>query len=88
MANRVQHLWNMRDTELRINKLDAGCKTIEEAIKMYEHIPKRRVSISYKNRSMGRVIRICDPELFNTLHQRWAEEHSRNGNVMSKIYEV
>jgi hypothetical protein len=88
MANRTQHIWHLKDTEKRINALDGGCKTIEEAMKMYEHIPSRRLTISYKNRAMGRIIRICDPDLFNTIHIRWASEYKRNGNVISKMYDI
>jgi hypothetical protein len=84
-ASGQNKLWKPIDTERRLDYLNAGCKDVEEAVEKYPKLSYMRISQCWKNRSMGRAIRRGDPELFDTIHERWCNEHKLNGNVISKV---
>ena len=76
--------WSMKDTELRLDKLQGGCETIEEARRKFIDISNMRLHQCWKKMRMGYAIRHSHPDYFQTVHVRWAQEHKLNGNVISK----
>jgi hypothetical protein len=85
MPSKVMYRWYTNDTIKRLDRLNGGCKTIEEAKERYPNISFMSFRKNWENGRMGLSIYNFEREIFDKIHARWREEQRLNGSVRSKV---
>lgn len=83
MSKFTRKRWSYKDTELRLDDINANL-SIDEAKEKFAYIKESRVTAAWYRGRMGRLIRQVDPIAFSVVHNEWELEFTRIGSVRTK----